>query len=144
MKTKAISLMGLFLELDRWVLKTLETIPSTAPVALQITESIFAVRRDVVRTLSEASVIDPVTKLSPSMRWAQRDEIAAFIACVGGRFTAGSQPFARLIRKGLIIEQMDGSLVAAGEKPHTCPSCGKPSAGSRSSNLCGICLLNRS
>ncbi len=143
MKTKAISLMGLFLELERWSLKTLETIPVTAPVSAQITRSILEVRRDVFQMMKETSVIDPKTNRSPSMSWTQRDQIAAFIACVGGRFTGQSQPFARLIRKGLIIEQMDGSLVAAGEKPVTCPNCGKPSAGSRSTNLCGICLLNR-
>lgn len=143
MKTRAISLMGLFLELERWALKQLEKVPASAPIALQITESILAVRRDVFETMKAVSVIDPKTGKSPSMSWTRRDEIAAFIACVGGRFLSSAQPFARLVRKGLINVQMDGSMTAAEDRPVTCPTCGRPSAGSPSTNLCGICLLNR-
>lgn len=136
MKARSVTLAQLVSELERWALTTLKKVPASAPIALQITQSIFAVMGDAREIVGKVPA-------ETFRAWTRRDHIAAFIAAVGGRFTEGAGPFPRLIRKGWVNVQMDGTMTAAEDRPVVCPICGKPSAGSPSTNLCGICLLNR-
>ena len=108
-RTKSTSVMTLFLELERWALKAIDGKPMSSPIAVQVVQSILAVRREVF-----AAIQDPAIDWTTVQRI---DAIAIFLRCVGRRFTIEAQPLKRLERKGWIEVDWDGAMSAKEGRP---------------------------